>query len=200
MVCPVRATVSIIPGYFIGGPVLLPGTNFNRNRDKLFFFWSQDFLPLTIPSSVQTQTFPTALERQGDFSKSGVTVTSIRSRARRLPGNMVPASRIDPNGQKLLSLFPLPNTIGPGGQYNWAGVSINKQPRRDSVLRTRLQISSEHDVLCSSDSGLPGIARAAINFSRRWAAAIIGRSFPSAMRSTAPAWSLPCFILSARQR
>ena len=37
------------PGYFIGGPVLLPGTSFNRNRDKLFFFWSQDFLPLTIP-------------------------------------------------------------------------------------------------------------------------------------------------------
>jgi hypothetical protein len=24
----------------IGGPVLIPGTSFNRNRDKLFFFWS----------------------------------------------------------------------------------------------------------------------------------------------------------------
>jgi len=22
----------------VGGPVLVPGTNFNRNRDKLFFF------------------------------------------------------------------------------------------------------------------------------------------------------------------
>src|SRR6185437_9733324 len=62
------------PGYFLGGPVLLPFTNFNKNRDKLFFFWSQDFLPLTIPSSFQNQTFPTALERQGDFSKSGVTI------------------------------------------------------------------------------------------------------------------------------
>ena len=26
------------PGGNIGGPILLPGTNFNRNRDKLFFF------------------------------------------------------------------------------------------------------------------------------------------------------------------
>lgn len=37
-------------GYFVGGPVLLPFTKFNRNKDKLFFFWSQDFLPLTIPN------------------------------------------------------------------------------------------------------------------------------------------------------
>ena len=128
------------PGYFIGGPVLLPGTNFNRNRDKLFFFWSQDFLPLTIPSSVQTQTFPTALERLGRLSKSGVTVVDPITHAP-FSGNIVPASRIDPNGQKLLSLFPLPNTIGPGGQYNWDGVSINKQPRRDSILRTDYNIS-----------------------------------------------------------
>jgi hypothetical protein len=129
------------PGYFLGGPVLLPGTNFNRNRDKLFFFWSQDFLPLTIPSSVQTQTFPTALERQGDYSKSGVTVIDPITHAP-FSGNMVPANRIDPNGQKLLSLFPLPNTIGPGGQYNWDGVSINKQPRRDTVLRGDYNLSS----------------------------------------------------------
>jgi len=105
------------PGYFLGGPVLLPGTNFNRNRDKLFFFWSQDFLPLTIPSSVQTQTFPTELERQGDYSKSGVKIVDPITHTP-LPNKVVPASRIDPNGQKLLSLFPFPNTIGPGGRYN----------------------------------------------------------------------------------
>src|SRR5262249_55832536 len=83
------------PGYFIGGPVLLQGTNFNRNRDKLFFFWSQDFLPLPIPSVVQNQPFPTALERQGDYSKSGVTVVDPNTRAP-FTGNVVPTSRIDP--------------------------------------------------------------------------------------------------------
>ncbi len=128
------------PGYFIGGPVLLPGVRFNRNRDKLFFFWSQDFLPLTIPSTASTKTFPTALERAGNFSQSGVTIIDPNSRAP-LPGNIVPANRIDPNGQKLLNLLPLPNTVGPGGQYNWTAVSINKQPRRDSVLRVDYNIS-----------------------------------------------------------
>jgi len=129
------------PGYFIGGPVLLPWTNFNRNRDKLFFFWSQDFLPLTIPSTISTKTFPTPLERQGNFSQSGATILDPTT-GRAFPGNIVPANRIDPNGQKLLSLFPLPNATGPGGSYNWTGISVNEQPRRDSILRVDYNIGA----------------------------------------------------------
>src|SRR5205085_3591246 len=79
------------PGYFVGGPVLLPKTHFNRDRDKLFFFWSQDFLPLTIPSAAGTYTFPTVLERQGDFSKSGVNIIDPTTRTV-FPGNTVPAN------------------------------------------------------------------------------------------------------------
>jgi hypothetical protein len=30
-------------GYQVGGPVLLPKINLNRNKDRLFFFWSQEF-------------------------------------------------------------------------------------------------------------------------------------------------------------
>ena len=128
------------PGYFLGGPVLIPGTDFNKNRDKLFFFWSQDFLPLTIPSNLSTYTFPTPLERGGDFSRSfdqngALIVVKDPNNGAPFPGNVIPANRIDSNGQKLLNLLPLPNTLGPGGTYNWIGQSINNQPRRDSVLR-----------------------------------------------------------------
>ena len=122
------------PGYFVGGPVILPGTGFNKNRDKLFFFFSQDLLPLTIPSGAANYTFPTALERAGDFSKSTTIPVDPNTRAP-FPGNVIPASRFDANGRKLLSLLPLPNTLGPGGQYNFTSISINKQPRRDSILR-----------------------------------------------------------------
>lgn len=136
------------PGYTLGGPVLLPGTKFNRNRDKLFFFWSQEFLPIQAPSSTQTQTFPSALERAGDFSQSfdtNNTLIPIRdpyNNNAAFPNNTIPSSRIDPNGQKLLSLFPLPNTKGPSNTYNWTGVSVNKQPRRDSILRSDYNITS----------------------------------------------------------
>jgi hypothetical protein len=129
------------PGYTLGGPVLLPGTSFNKNRDKLFFFWSQEFLPLKIPSSQYTLTMPSQLERNGDFSQSFdqngalIKVNDPTNNGQQFPGNVIPTSRIDPNGQKLLSLFPLPNTKGPAHSYNWIGQSINKQPRRDSILR-----------------------------------------------------------------
>src|SRR5260370_6086147 len=56
------------PGYFVGGPVTIG--KFNKNRDKLFFFWSQEFLPRKYPTSLQRRTFPTAAERLGDFSDS----------------------------------------------------------------------------------------------------------------------------------
>ena len=34
----------------LGGPVLVPGTEFNKGRNKLFFFWSQDVLSRTDPA------------------------------------------------------------------------------------------------------------------------------------------------------
>jgi hypothetical protein len=135
------------PGYFVGGPVLLPFTRFNRNRDKLFFFWSQEFLPLTIPSNISNQTFPTALERQGNFSQSLdqngklIPIMDPLNNRQQFPGNIVPASRIDPGGQKLISLFPLPNTVGPGGTYNWTGQSINTQPRHEEIVRVDYNVA-----------------------------------------------------------
>ena len=131
------------PGYFVGGPVIIPGLNVNKTHDKLFFFWSQDFLPLTIPSNAGNYTFPTLLERSGDFTKSGVTVIDPVTHAA-FPNNIVPPSRFDSNGVKLLSLLPLPNTTSPGNQYNFTSISINKQPRRDSILRLDYNISPKN--------------------------------------------------------
>src|SRR6266545_1757075 len=61
-------------GGTIGGPVIIPGTGFNKNRDKLFFFWSQEYLPRLYPTRQGRLTFPTQLERNGDFSKSSVFI------------------------------------------------------------------------------------------------------------------------------
>jgi hypothetical protein len=134
------------PGYFIGGPVVFPGTTFNKNRDKLFFFWSQEFLPRNLPSNVSFQTFPTALERQGNFSQSvdqNGQLILIRDPQTNKPfgGNLVPDSRIDPKGQALLNLFPLPNTVDPAHTYNYVFQSPIQQPRNDQILRIDWNIS-----------------------------------------------------------
>jgi Carboxypeptidase regulatory-like domain len=57
-------------GYTIGGPAYIPGL-FNKNKDKVFFFFGQEhqkrLTPREAPVFVRV---PTALERQGDFSQS----------------------------------------------------------------------------------------------------------------------------------
>ena len=55
--------------YSIGGPVFIP-KHYNRDRKKLFFFWSQERTGQFVAGSTQTVYTPTALERMGDFSQS----------------------------------------------------------------------------------------------------------------------------------
>ena len=94
----------------IGGPVLIPTTNFNSGRNKLFFFFSQDILKRTDPGNLNQRRMPTALERQGDFSQtrdnqgrlvfirdpllSGNCAATTGGPAC-FPGNVIPANRID---------------------------------------------------------------------------------------------------------
>jgi hypothetical protein len=139
----------------LGGPVLLPGTEFNRQRNRLFFFWSQELLARTDPGTLNLRRMPTALERAGDFSQtfdSQGRLLHIRDPKRTgvcnltvplntppgpacFPGNIIPPDRIDPTGRAFLNLFPLPNTADPANQYNYAYQMVQDMPRNDQVLR-----------------------------------------------------------------
>ena len=114
----------------------------------MFFFWSEEFLKRDYPTNVTFQTFPTALERAGNFSQTvdqngkPVVVKNPLTGAP-FPGNIVPASSIDPNGQGLLNVFPLPNTVDPTHTYNYVFQSDIQQPRNDQVLRIDWNISPQ---------------------------------------------------------
>jgi len=134
------------PGYFVGGPVVLPGTSFNKNHDKLFFFWSHELLSRTVPSNVSYQTFPTLLERQGDFSQTvdqngQIIVIRDPQTNTPFPENRVPVGRIDPRGQALLNLFPLPNRVDPAHTYNDVFQRPIEQPHSDMILRVDWNVS-----------------------------------------------------------
>ena len=92
-------------GYTIGGPVLLPRSL--KTKDKLFFFWSEEFQRQLRPNSASNRTVPTALERKGDFSQSvdnnGNSFTNKDpSTGSPFPGNVIPASSQYAPGIKLL--------------------------------------------------------------------------------------------------
>jgi hypothetical protein len=144
-------------GYTVGGPVYVPGL-FNIAKDKLFFFWSEEYQRQQTPRDQNSNTLfrttvPTALERQGDFSQSvnssGQLFNLIRDPLSGQPctasntsgcfqdggvlGRM-PANRLYAPGIALLNLFPLPNTAGANG-YNYLYQPSGQVPRHEQVLR-----------------------------------------------------------------
>jgi hypothetical protein len=126
--------------YNVGGPAIIPGAGFNKDRNKLFFFFNQEFWPLIVPQAVGRVTVPTALERQGDFSQTrdlNNALPNIVDPITRQPyaDRKIPQNRIDPNGQALLNLFPLPNATDSARRFNYVFETENNTLQRISTLK-----------------------------------------------------------------
>ena len=67
-------------GGTIGGPVYWPG-RFNRNKNKLFFFFSLEDSPIKTPDGLKYYTVPTLLQTEGDFSQTYNQGTSNQTAA-----------------------------------------------------------------------------------------------------------------------
>ena len=137
-------------GGTFGGPFIIPGTNFNKDHNKLFWFFSYDYLTTKNVTNPNRYTMPTALERMGDFSATTTTTGVLIPIKDPLsgspfPGNKIPQSRLDRTGLAMMNLFPLPNTTDPTGQrqYNAEFVNPYEQPRHDRILRVDYPISSK---------------------------------------------------------
>ena len=148
-----------IAGFSVGGPVIIPKVLDSRtSKKKVFFFGSQEFTNDDRPSVTATANYPTDLERRGDFSQTrlttaGATYGTIQpiidyTTGRQFPGNIIPADRINPIGQKLLNLLLQPNGYVPPGanqQYN-ANFISNETPehnRIDYVYRVDVALSEK---------------------------------------------------------
>jgi len=102
------------PGGQIGGPLVIPGTQFNHNHDKVFFFFATEYYKQDVDNGVYHAVVPTQAMRNGDFSDSaylshlnGYAVTGVPGGSKFTGGKLNTAA--DPNGQILMNLYPLPN-------------------------------------------------------------------------------------------
>jgi hypothetical protein len=145
------------PGGNIGGPVILPWTKFNRNRDKLFFFAGFEYYYQRVDEGSSLQVVPTLAQRQGDFSEllagtgsnlnqgttvnvpQGCTVNGVG------PGNPAPNNNLapcaDPLGVTLLNFFPLPNFTDPNNRYNYVYSVLRPNDRNQFISRIDYNIS-----------------------------------------------------------
>jgi hypothetical protein len=140
-------------GYDVGGPVTIPG-KFNTNRDKLFFFWAQEWIYYR-RTDTNTGTVPTAAMRRGDFSEllnpansffGKVVTINDPLTGQPFPGNVIPSDRLSPNGVGLLNAYPLPTPGFQRGSANWIGTSPNPRDTRKDTLRLDFVPNSQNTI------------------------------------------------------
>ena len=158
-----------VRGYSIGGPVYIPN-HLNSEKKHLFFFWSQEYTGQYVAPSVQQKTVPTLNEiglgpgsatcpkGSGDFSglltggnqpiliEDPLSFNTTTQQYNYFPNNCIPASRIDPQGQQLLALFPQPNFVPTGSnvnQFNFVSQTAGAHIRRNDTLRIDVNPTSK---------------------------------------------------------
>ena len=149
-IAPRPQTKYFFPGFQIGGPVIIPGTHFNHNRDKLFFFFATEYYKQNVDNGIYEAAVPTAAMRQGDFtdsayigSLSGYAITGTPNGGG--PGGnaytngMVDPAQIDPSGKALINVYPLPNADPTNSSHEGFNY-ISAQTRYSDMIQYRGRI------------------------------------------------------------
>ncbi|PYV73721.1 MAG: hypothetical protein DMG97_10685 [Acidobacteria bacterium] len=136
-------------GFALGGPV---------KKNKTFFFVDFEKVRQQDPFNLEG-VVPTALERTGDFSQSPANSNGIYDPCagnqgsatpcphNQFPGNKIPAGEIDPIGQAILNLYPMPNV--PNATYpdpNWRAVALRISPDWQFDVKLDHQITANHKI------------------------------------------------------
>lgn len=136
-------------GYTIGGPVYIPHV-YNTNKEKTFFFWSQEWRRDRVPSSFNVPV-PYSAERSGNFSDvcPNPNVTGPNAMAdcpidpttgNPFPGNQVP---VTPQAQTLLPLIPVGTADNPGAAIYNTNVTLPTN-WREELVRVDHNINSKN--------------------------------------------------------
>jgi hypothetical protein len=152
-------------GYSIGGPVTIPGV-YNKDKQKTFFFWSQEWRRERVPASFNVPV-PSNAERGGDFSdlcpnpQSGSSQDCpIDPRTGMLFDGSQGPLPIDPAAAALLPLIPAPTSDVPGAAIYNTNITL-PTTWREELLRmdhnitdhNRLSFHYIHDSWVTNESG-----------------------------------------------
>jgi hypothetical protein len=145
------------PGGDLGGPVVIPGTNFNHNHDKLFFYGAYEYMDQHPSGSLIQRFIPTQQMMSGNFSPAYIAslgsnfangpfsldaanpcVVRSCTNGVTLANGMIPAGLLDPNSAALYKTMPQPNlnpvTNPIGANYEY----LNQEPVNRWEARGRI--------------------------------------------------------------
>ena len=135
-------------GYTIGGPVYIPGL-YNKDKDKTFFFWSQEWRKERVPANLGSVTVPSLAERGGSFTDSCSPVPGVidpvnfpncpvdPSTNNRFPGDQVPIDTV--NSPALVAEIPAPTS----GLNTWNASPTLPTTWREELLRVDHNFNSK---------------------------------------------------------
>jgi hypothetical protein len=142
------------PGGTFGGPVLIPGTHFNKDRNKLFFFTGFEYFYQVLDTGLLRATVPTAGEIGGNFSPAEVAkegnITANggppgqmnAAALAQFPGGIIPSNLLDKNMQSLMKLYPQPNADpNATGGFNYVQAETFNQNNTQWMSRVDYNIS-----------------------------------------------------------
>ena len=158
----------VYPGFTIGGPVLIPGTDFNHNRKFTFFAGAEEYAQRNMyaygnsAGAIVHALVPTANMRQGNFSQAELqkylgglytnpaftqiaTTPTIARDGSPIANGQIAQAYQDPGFQALYKTMPLPNVpTNVNGQYNWVQTNLINDDLWQAIGRGDLAISDRN--------------------------------------------------------
>jgi hypothetical protein len=140
-------------GFTLGGPIFIPG-RFNSSRDKLFFFWSEEWVRFR-ETATSIQTVPTERMRRGDFGElldpnNGFFdgTRQILNPQTGLPfaNNQIPQEMLSANGLAFLNAYPAPTPGFRQGSANWIGESPSDRDQRKDNVRIDYRLNASNQI------------------------------------------------------
>lgn len=177
----------VYPGATIGGPVLIPGTNFNRNRKLTFFAGAEDYAQRNIyaygsaSGALVHALVPTQNMRNGNFSATELQNylgPQLYSNSAYQNVNAVPtfakdgtpvvngqfsSGYADPGFSAIFKNYPLPNTTPTlANPYNWQATNFVNNDLYEITSRVDLAMSEKNHffgryTVERGASGVPGV-------------------------------------------
>src|SRR5882757_1614184 len=151
-------------GFTIGGPVRVPKVYNGKDKTFFFFGWVKYHEDQEYPGE-KVASVPTAAQRNGDFSdtrdnsgrlitiydpKTGIADSTGKWIRSPFAGNVIPKDKFNPVALKILSLYPLPNTVSAGSpawQNNfYSGDNIAKFNFKNVMTRLDHNFNSKERV------------------------------------------------------
>jgi hypothetical protein len=144
-------------GATAAGPAYIPRVYDGRNRS--FWMYAYEGVADYFPRETITLSLPTATQKQGNFSdllkvgaiyqiydpKTIQTAPGGRTSRQPFPGNIIPASRIDPVAAKILPFYSQPNLPGTAdGTNNWTAPNSDTDDFFSHVFRIDHNFSDKH--------------------------------------------------------